>query len=142
MTTQIQGAAGEGKDVDAVDELRVCSEPRRVHALSSPDHADGDMRIAGREDGVIDIEPVLFDGGAFGGMKEDAQVADRFLVGDGSPKGDRGGEVHRFGTGFLVVPVAEIPVSGRPGMPGIGIMSAEEGEPGIGAVPVVGILDE
>ena len=68
-----------------MDEFRIGAEPGGVHAFATPDHTDGYVRITCGEDGIIHIKPVLFDGGAFGGVKEDAQVADLFLIGDGAP---------------------------------------------------------
>ena len=117
-------------------------EPGLVRGLRAPHHPDAVVFVGRREDDVVHIEPVLLDRDHLGGVEIDAQVADGVVAGDGTPQGRGGGELHRLGRGLLVVAVPEGAVPRGPGVAGIGIEAAQEGEHRVVPVPGIGVPDE
>ena len=69
-----------------MNKLRISAKPGAVGAFSSPDDAQGGVRIAGREGFPVNIEPVLLYRGAFGRMQESAQITDIILPGHHAPE--------------------------------------------------------
>lgn len=64
-----------------MDFFWVCGPPGAVGCAVSPDHAYAALGVAGGEDLLVYVKPVLLDGFCFCGVPVDAEVADFVIFG-------------------------------------------------------------
>ena len=117
-----------------MNRLRISVEPRRIGALTAPDHRHDGSRIAAWEEIAVYVKPIVFNRRDLGCEQPRRLVAELLVPGDFRKHQQAIPRVDGFAGRFLIIAVAKAAVAAGPRMPRIDVKAPKVRKERVAAV--------